>query len=203
MGAKIIVEKDNASYEADPQFYYSDYTKSYMLSPHVKVGIARDIYISPISFMPARHSNTEHLELVKNQSQDVKDVNITFNKFIVGNHTEQSPMIVRADLTVKMNQGGYDKNYLVQPAIWMENGKMKSNEVDIPGTGYKIQLESLDASEGKIALTIYGSETVQEKPQDILAVEVSEKPFISILWFGSIILVGGVFISLLERIKQS
>ena len=201
--AKIIVEKDNASYEADPQFYYSDYTRSYMLSPHVKVGIARDIYISPISFMPARHSNTEHLELVKNQSQDVKDVNITFNKFIVGNHTEQSPMMVRADLTVKMNQGGYDKNYLVQPAIWMENGKMKSNEVDIPGTGYKIQLESLDASEGKIALAIYGSETVQEKPQDILAVEVSEKPFISILWFGSIILVGGVFISLLERIKQS
>jgi cytochrome c-type biogenesis protein CcmF len=201
--AQIIVENDDGSYEADPQFYYSEYTKSYMLSPHVKVGIARDIYISPISFMPAQHTNTEHVELIKNQAQDVKDFNIVFNKFIVGDHMDQSPMTVRADLTVKLNQSGYEKEVTVQPAIWMENGKMKGNEVEIPETGYKVQLESLDANEGKIALAIYGGENVQEKPQDILAVEVSEKPFISILWFGSIIMIGGVFLSLIERIKQS
>lgn len=200
---KILVKKGEGTYEADPQFYYSNYTKSYMLSPHVKVNFAKDIYISPISYMPAQYSNKKRLELKKHQSQTFNDLKFTFNKFVVGDHMDQSTMIVRAELTVDLNQGGYDKEITIQPAIWMENGKTHANEIDIPESNYKVQLESLDANEGKIALVVYGGEDEGNKPKDVLAIEVSEKPLISVLWFGSIILIGGVFLSLVERIKQS
>jgi len=186
--AKLIVKKEDGSYQADPQFYFSEYTKSYMLSPHVKIGLKKDIYISPISFQPGETSQNKQLELTKNQTQTLDDLKITFNQFVVGDHMDQSPMAVKADLTVVT---GDMKEFNLQPALWMENGKLQGNDVTIPETNYQLHLESLDANEGKIVLAIHGGETTVGAAKDVLAVEVSEKPLITILWFGCIILISG------------
>ena len=196
--AKLIVKKDDGSYQADPQFYFSEYTKSYMLSPHVKIGLRKDIYISPISFQPGETSQNKQLELTKNQTQTLDDLKITFNRFVVGDHMDQSPMAVKADLTVVV---GDMKEFNLQPALWMENGKLQGNDVTVPETNYQLHLESLDANEGKIVLAIHGGETTGGTAKDVLAVEVSEKPLISILWFGCIILISGITVSLVDRIR--
>ena len=129
----------------------------------------------------------------------VDQLNITFNRFMVGEHMDQSPMAVRADLTVSFSEGGYTKDFSVQPGIWMEDGKLQGNTVDVPETPYKIHLESIDANEGKILLAVEGSGPSEDAPKDILSIEVSEKPFISILWFGSIVLLLGLTISWVDR----
>jgi len=196
--AKLIVKKEDGSYQADPQFYFSEYTKSYMLSPHVKIGLKKDIYISPISFQPGETAQHKQLELTKNQTQTLDDLKITFNRFVVGDHMDQSPMAVKADLTVVV--GGM-KEFNLQPALWMENGKLQGNDVTIPETNYQLHLESLDANDGKIVLAIHGGAPAENAPKDVLAVEVSEKPLISILWFGCIILISGITVSLVDRIR--
>ena len=196
--AKLIVKKEDGSYQADPQFYFSEYTKSYMLSPHVKIGLKKDIYISPISFQPGETAQHKQLELTKNQTQTLDDLKITFNRFVVGDHMDQSPMAVKADLTVVV--GGM-KEFNLQPALWMENGKLQGNDVTIPETNYQLHLESLDANDGKIVLAIHGGKPAENAPKDVLAVEVSEKPLISILWFGCIILISGITVSLVDRIR--
>jgi len=199
--AKLIVKNDDGSYQADPQFYFSEYTKSYMLSPHVKVGLKKDIYISPISFQPGETSQNKQLELTKNQTQILDDLKITFNRFVVGDHMDQSPMAVKADLTVAVSQNGNSKEFTLQPALWMENGKLQGNDVTVPETNYQLHIESLDANDGKIVLAIHGGAPAENAPKDVLAVEVSEKPLISILWFGCIILISGITVSLVDRIR--
>ena len=200
---KLIVKKQNGSYVADPQFYFSKYTQSYMISPHVKVGINKDIYISPISFMPGKEGHVHQIELSKNESKTVDQLSVTFNRFMVGEHMDQSPMAVRADLTVTFSEGGYSKDYSVQPGIWMEDGKLQGNTVDVPETPYKIHLESIDANEGKILIVVEGGSQSGDASKDVLSIEVSEKPFISILWFGCIILLVGLTISWVDRTRKN
>ncbi|MEJ2634848.1 MAG: cytochrome c-type biogenesis CcmF C-terminal domain-containing protein [Calditrichia bacterium] len=199
--AQLFVKDGNKSFEADPQFYFSDYTQSYMVSPHVKMSLAKDIYISPISFMPAKAANTQEVEIVKTQSQTVDNLNIRFNQFLVGDHTDQSPMTVKADLTVSVKENNYSKDFSIQPAMWMENGTLQSEEVSVPETDYKIRIEALDANQGMLKLAVLSPSKATGQADDILAVEVSEKPLISILWFGTIVMIIGVFVTLVDRIK--
>ena len=196
---KLLVKAGNKVYEAEPQFYYSDYTKSYMISPHVRVGLKKDVYISPISFMPAKFGNSRKVTLGQGETQTINNLLITFNHFITGDHESGANMTVKADITVNVTGKDGSREYELQPAMWYENGKLTSNLVDIPGTDYKIRIESLDATSHRVTFLLQSPAPGQEKPRDILAIEVSEKPLISILWLGSVILLLGIAISLFDR----
>jgi cytochrome c-type biogenesis protein CcmF len=199
---KLMVSKDKMNYKADPQFYFSEYTKSYMLSPHVKVGIGKDIYISPISYIPGRKDEHQQMVLKKDETKTLGNLKITFNQFIVGEHTEQSAMSVKADLTVAVLQSNYWKEYSLQPSIKLDQGKLTGETVTVPDSDLKIHLESMDANEGKIMLTVHGLSNSEDMPKDVLAIEISEKPLISILWLGCIVLITGISLSLYNRTKR-
>lgn len=198
----LMVSNDRMNYKADPQFYFSKYTKSYMLSPHVKVGIGKDIYISPISYMPGSKNQHHQMVLKKSETKTFDDLKITFNQFVVGDHTEQSAMSVKADLTVAVSQSNYWMEYPLLPSIKLEHGKLIGETVDIPNSDLKIHLESMDANEGKIMLTLHGLSEGENVSKDVLAIEISEKPLISILWLGCIILIAGISISLYDRTRR-
>jgi len=199
---KLVVNKDGNSYQADPQFYFSEYTQSYMISPHVKVGFGKDIYISPISYMPGKNENHHQLILMKNETKTFDNLKFTFHKFIVGDHIHDSPAAVKADLTISVSEDNYWKDYAIQPSIGMEAGELKSENIEIPGTNYKVHIESIDATTGRLALVIHGGSPTQKGPKDILSIEISEKPFISVLWSGCVILLLGITLSLFDRIKN-
>jgi len=203
--AKLLVKKEDGgeNYVALPQFYFSDYTQSYMVSPHVKVGMAKDIYISPISFIPGEKSDNQQVELTRNSTQTVGDIKVTFNKFDVSNHMENAPTSVKADLTIAVQENSNWKDYSIAPAMWMENGKLESDEAAVPNTGYKIRIESLDASQGMVRLAVMKPSTDQPAGPNVLAVEVSEKPLISILWFGALVFIGGVGLTLADRFRKA
>jgi cytochrome c-type biogenesis protein CcmF len=199
---KLLVKKKDGTYEADPQFYFSEYTQSYMLGPHVKVGINKDIYISPISYMPGSADNDRQLELRKNESATLDNLQFTFNRFVVGDHADQSPMSVKADITVSISDGNYSKDVTIQPALWMEDGRLQGGETQIPETNYQVHIKSIDASQGTVLLAVHGRPVNQEGPKDVLAVEVSEKPLISILWLGCILLIFGMTLSWVDRLNK-
>ncbi|MFZ0390617.1 MAG: cytochrome c biogenesis protein CcsA [Calditrichia bacterium] len=199
---RLIVKTPKGSYYAEPQFYYSEYTKSYMLSPHVDMDIAKDIYISPISFMPGSNGNQKQVRLSKNQQEDLGELKMTFNRFVTGDHTDQAPMTVKADLSVSVKKGDAWQDFNVQPAIWMENNQLASDEVQLPDTDYSLKIEALDANNGSVTLSVNTPLSDVQKSPDILAVEISEKPFISVLWFGTIIMILGVAMSLYDRVKH-
>lgn len=197
----FLVQKDGRSFKASPQFYFSEYTKSYMLSPHVNMSFDKDIYISPISYIPAKNNDSKQIQLLKNNSTTIDGVKIAFTKFITGQHADGSTMTVKADLTVSVNRNDNEKQYSVQPAMWMEDGKIRSDEVEIPETNHKIRLEHVDANSGSVTLLVSSPSAALGKSKPMMAVEISEKPFISILWIGTLIMILGVAMALYDRIR--
>jgi cytochrome c-type biogenesis protein CcmF len=198
--AKLIVKTDYGTYEAYPQFYFSEYSKSYMASPDVREGITKDIYISPISFTPANMGSVKEIELGKNETTQFADLKITFNNFIVDMASGQPK--VTADLNASINKSGYDEDYHLQPVLRSENGKFTRKLLNIGDTGYRIQINRVNASSGKVWLEIISPNSDASEARDMLAVEVSEKPLISVLWIGTLVLVFGTFLTLLKHTKR-
>ncbi|MCB9069528.1 MAG: cytochrome c biogenesis protein CcsA [Calditrichae bacterium] len=180
-------------YDAYPQFYYSEYTKGYMVAPDVRAQFARDVYISPISYTPARLTSQQEVTLTKGQSTTLLGKKITFNSF----KTEMGAAAkVTAMVTVEAEVDGKTTTYDVMPILIANGGKMSHEPIPIADTGYRIELTGVNAGSGQAKLMVYAPAKPGDVPRDMLAIELSEKPFISILWLGSIIFALGAFFAL-------
>jgi len=197
--AKLLVKTDYGTYEVFPQFYFSEYSKSYMASPDVREGFTKDIYISPISFTPANMGSVKEIELGKGETSQFADLNITFNEFIVDMASGQPK--VTADLNVSINRSGYNEDYHLQPELRSENGEFARKLVKVGDTDYRLRINRVNAGSGTVWIEIVLPNSDASEARDMLAVEVSEKPLISILWIGTLVLVFGTFLTLLNRTR--
>lgn len=193
----LVVKTKNGTYQANPKFYYSDYSQSYMASPHVNENFVKDIYISPISFTPASMANMQEVVLAKQETKTLGNIKVTFNKFNV----DMSPgaQIIHADIVFAVNQNSYWQDYEVKPVLKVENGQTFRDKAKVGDTGYYVQVESVNPGAGTVQLGIITPAADMKQAKDILAVEVSEKPLISILWIGIILLVVGMVGALFSR----
>ena len=66
----------------------------------------------------------------------------------------------------------------------------------LPG-GASIQIASVDPNTGRVALELPGMP--RSTSQKVLAVEVSTKPLINLVWLGAILMLGSAFLSVLRR----
>ena len=201
--AQLVLKSENEEFTAEMQFYFSEYTNSYMLNPYIKLKPLKDLYISPISFVPAEDQNSHQLSLAQGQTGKFSDIAVTFNGFEVNQHGEAQTMIVKANLTVEVPDGSYSERHDLAPEYKLENGKFSSTIVDVPGRdGVSVKIASVDASNRTVHLE-FNSTNGGIKGVDYLGIEVSEKPFISLLWFGILVLMSGVIVTITDRKKKA
>ncbi|MGH1363794.1 MAG: heme lyase CcmF/NrfE family subunit [Calditrichia bacterium] len=196
----MVKTADQSSYEANPRFYYSDYSKAFMITPDVKMKFGKDVYISPISFTPAELGDKQMILLSKGQSTNVGTLQVTFNDFIT--KMGASRQEVTADLKVVTGVNSYGDAISVQPVIIADQGQMNSEPVDVPGTDYRIAITRVNANNGQVELEISSPSENQADVKDTMAIELREKPLISILWFGTLIFVFGSMLSLRHRVRR-
>ncbi len=190
-----------AEYDAYPKFYYSDYTKGYMVSPDVRVQFARDLYISPISFTPAQLLNQREVTLGKGETQKLENLEITFQKFDV--KMEGMSQEVVAHLDVKLEENGETATYHIAPVLKASGGKMESREQSLGDSGYRAKISRVNATTGQVTLAVITPAATSDTPaKDMLAIELSEKPLISILWFGTIVFACGAFLALVSHVRS-
>lgn len=181
------------------KFYWSDYSRAYMVGPAVQNTFMRDFYISPIQIIPPEKSwsNTSELELKKGNKVSYGDYRFEFLKYDMGNHGMQAGDIhLAAEIMV------FDKNEnelgLIKPGMVMRGNKKEIISADLPNKKQKIMIKGINVDTGSLTLAITG----QRNPNDIyagkelLAAEISVKPLISILWLGTILLILGFLLTI-------
>ncbi len=201
-GVKIIVKNKNKLYEAKPRLYQNDYTRSVMREPYVKAGLFSDIYISPLQKMDKKaEEKNSALLLTKGETKSFANFEIRFDTFEMSSHEDTGNFRIAALLSIS----GQGKSYSAAPAITMagkepiyfpafiplnnENGEQKLT----------INLAAINADKKQIKLAITGPNSGQQQQsaaQSQLLVEFSKKPFMSILWLGTILLTVGTFIAI-------
>jgi len=206
----IDVEKDGKKYLVQPVMFYSDFNQGLMRNPDILQKWTRDFYISPISYEDGsqdQQSSSKTFEITRGETikfgeAEILFVDYDFDESSRGNMMKGGEFSIGAKLEVKH----YGKVYKVTPKFISIDGERKDFPVDIKDANLSITFASLSADKGKATLVV-SPYTVEKLPvpvkQEILAVNASVKPFINLVWGGTIILTIGFIVSIVRRGKES
>ncbi len=206
--ANIKVSGGKESYIAEPRLYFSKYNKSWMHEPDISMSLTQDIYISPIQFFePPKSSDAVSLELKKGERKKFADYEVLFTGFELDNHDPDAGMRVGANLEIFKD----DKSVEITPEILFTAGKKKSFPVYLTDEplytkdSLSVTLAGINADTGSISINMLGINSRDQIDQPIpeaIVVEISHKPLMSILWFGTILMTVGAVIALRKRMIQ-
>jgi cytochrome c-type biogenesis protein CcmF len=202
---EIQIEKDGMAYLAGPRMYLTK-AKEMMREPHVKSGIVNDIYISPLERRQSDHNHGSTLTIAKGETKEIRGYQVNFTEFKMTPHEDGRNFKVGAVLHIVKG----DFHHTVTPVMLMgSEGRQSKPAVIQPKSAYNpeitVTLNNLNADTKMVELAFTGvgeAEAVTHDHPEQLVVEFSQKPFMTILWIGTILLVLGTLISLSQRIKS-
>ena len=181
------------------RFYWSDYSRAYMVAPSVTNTLLRDLYISPIQIIPKNEvvgKNVKNITLKKNQPVQLNDLTLVFTGYEMDPHgMNEGNIKVAAVIDVK------DKNKTlletIRPSVNMKGNKKDVTPATIVQTKEEVLLTGINVENQSITISVSGHEDKNAHivKAELLAVEISVKPLINILWLGTIIIVLGFVLS--------
>jgi cytochrome c-type biogenesis protein CcmF len=204
---KIKLNKDGKEYSAAPIMYIAEYNNSLMREPSILVTPTKDIYIAPLGYDEGgNQSQANSLNIAKGSSAEYNGIKITFTKF------NMSPDVMKA-----MQEG---KDFQIGAVITIEaNGKTEEVELlrkqsgsEVEFTSYeskdlnlKLQLANLSATGIELIPSTLDAqpENKMKEKKEVLTVNASVKPFVSLVWIGVLVMVMGFFVAVSRRLKDS
>lgn len=193
-----VIEKDNKEWTAKPRFFFSQFNRAYMASPDIDYQLKGDIYLAPIQYIPANQAQSKQFMFSEGTEKRYGDYLIRFIGFDVNNHAEEGTLKVTANFEIEYTENGYKKTETITPRIEMGSAGMK--KIPVQFSDLKFQIGKINANDRNVVLVIQ-DERNSEMASDILSVQISVKPLISLMWLGTVLLGIGMLISLLYRLK--
>ncbi len=209
----VDVEKDGSQFVLDPVMFESDYNNSLMRNPDYASFLTRDFYIEPVSLEeadppPSGVSNV--LQLKTGESKVIGSVTVRFLRFDMQRGgmegmAEGQDMKIGAVLEVKRGNSleqltavtSFKDVQKPDPKTAMtKDGKLGFEllgmNVDAPGKGSTIQISVKGLEEQP------GTPTTKSQ---LLVIEASVKPFMSVVWTGAFLMMLGLGIALTTKLN--
>ncbi|MEO6694083.1 MAG: cytochrome c-type biogenesis CcmF C-terminal domain-containing protein [Ignavibacteria bacterium] len=209
----VKVEKDNQEMLLQPVMYYSEYSKGLMKNPDIANFVTKDFYLSPMGLVePELFSDDELIELKKGEEKKIGNVNVQFNDFDFGNIDKGGKEIQSGNYTIgaviKVKDSKYTET--LEPKIKYTEGNPEYLVAKITGNDiynfYFVKMivkgEDQGGPTATIAVVNNKNASLTPKADETLVLTASVKPFINVLWTGTLVLVLGFFISILRRRKE-
>jgi len=203
----IEVSDGKNTFLATPKLYYSEYNKSLLREPHIKIMPLKDLYISPLEMREsAEPSRNPAFELVKGETKEMGGFTISFERFETGQHQETGNMLVGAILNMSVEGKAYQ---LIPRLSFNERGERAMMPADMPpinlpsGTVLKprISLTAISVEEKKVILELLGfDQHMGSQPKEELIVDISTKPLMMVVWTGVVLIILGTAIAWRRRI---
>lgn len=207
----IRVEKDGVAEIVSPVMYFSKFTNGLMRIPDILNQVTQDFYIAPVSLeTPERTSKGEILTFKKGEMKKFDGMNVTFVDYDFSDEekgkmvTQAREVQIGADFVVEKN--GVKEN--IKPLFTMENGEVQYLPAKL-SSGYvftisKITPDKENTENSSVEISIAHSQGISETPKkDTLIIEASVKPYINLVWLGTIIMVLGFFVTVVRRLDEA
>ncbi|NVM20883.1 MAG: cytochrome c biogenesis protein CcsA [Desulfobacterales bacterium] len=208
----LDVKKADGQFVARPDIYSErnpDGQVKRFVHPHIRRGLISDLYISPVDYEPGEKTtgSANHLHLKKGQKIRFNDYELTFTGFDVSpmmGRKETQNMTVGANIVVSYRGA---EPVTLEPIIMMGRPDNPSSRVRLPGPqDAYLRLASIDATQKSIGLVYQGPEPAAEKtaensPPAVIA-EVSIKPGMTLLWFGTFLILAGGCVAIVRRWRK-
>jgi len=191
-----------------PIMYISTFNNSLMREPDILEGFTKDFYISPLSYEDgtgeAKSPQGNAVILVPNEKTSIEGAEITYADFI------------KPDMSVMMGGGNFQmgakltitkngKSETVEAMMKKEGAGVTFVPVELKEADLRVELTKIDPATKKAEFIIgkLSAPVISAQPVEVLAVNASTKPFISLVWIGVAIAVIGFFVSTYRRLQES
>ena len=198
--ALISVTNTTQSFQAAPKFYWSEYSQAYMRNPSVHNLWIKDLYISPIQIIkPDQNELGKELILNKDEVIYFEDFTIKFTGYDIDSHEMSGEQL---HIPAVLNLSNSEGRYVIKPTIRIINNKKTDIPVKLPNSKRNVYLKDINVNDNSLVLLIENENVdSNQKSMEMLAVEVTEKPLINLLWLGTFLMVGGILTAIINRIK--
>jgi cytochrome c-type biogenesis protein CcmF len=202
----VVVEKDGKEFLLQPVMFYSDYSQGIMKNPDIANLGTKDVYLSPMSLeSPKAFSDDDVVTFIKDEEKEVKGLKIKFIDFDRSKFSQEAMRqgkdnTIGAQFEVTLN-GKTEKITVEQ---FMSNGNTENIPVQLSSTDkYSFILSHISvAGESSVQLAVVDESAPSFQNPETLVLTASIKPFINLVWSGTIIMALGFFASLLSRARR-
>ncbi len=206
---RMVVEVERANgktYIAYPKMFLNERTRQLMVNPHIRSFPLRDLYISPIEFDPGRRAGEpERVQLAKGETLERGGIELTFDGFDLAAHGNAlaqmeagMPITIGAALTV--SKDGVAER--VTPLFTFTQQGLADSPPAVLPVGGAVRVASMNPAEGTVQLDLSGLGGVTDEIPPRLALDVTEKPLIQLVWFGLYIILAGGLLAMIQRFRQ-
>ena len=206
----IDVEKDGMRRTVSPTMYYSEFTKGLMRHPDLINFISKDFYVAPLSLEEAGSGSEKPLTLQKGQQVDVGGFKLNFVDYDFSNEQKAAmsesrsfSIVARFEITegkkkskMTLEMKGEKGEFEYVPSTYVAQDK-KSYE-------FKIARLVPDREDKlKSSIEISYKEPDAKPKSETLVVEASIKPYINLVWMGTVTLVVGFALTIFRRVAEA
>ena len=209
-GFNVEVRHGNEVYTVMPVMRYSNFTQSLMRHPDILNMYTRDFYVSPLSVETPDENAQVTMSLGKGESKELGGRTVTFVDFDF-NDVEKGNMITGGEVTIGVNLVVTEKGqkHEVKPLFKRGSGGPTYVPAVLPGTGVQFTIVKMepnreDPSKSRVEIGVTDPAGMAGKPKnETLIVEASIKPYINLVWMGTVTLVVGFIITIVRRVQEA
>lgn len=202
----VVVEKDGKGFLLQPVMFYSEYSDGIMKNPDIaNLGI-KDVYLSPMSLeSPRPFSDDDIVSFNRGEEKEVKGLTIKFIDFDRSKFNQES-MQSGAENTIgaqfEVTHAGKTETIVAEQL--MKQGQTENIPVRLSGSDhFTFLLSKINvAAEASAELIVVDETAPSVSAPETLVLTASIKPFINLVWGGTIIMALGFFASLFGRVKR-
>lgn len=209
----VEVERNGKKRVVAPTMYYSEFTKGIMRHPDLINYLTKDFYVSPMSLEEPSQGHEQNVELQKGAKTTVGTLGVRFVDYDFSN-VQKGAMLEGRDFSIGVEleiQDGAKKSSL---KLLMKNTPQgpefppvsftAANKSEYLFTLVRLLPDREDKSRSKVEFTVkLPDDGSTPKKAETLVVEASIKPYINLVWMGTVTLIIGFLLTIIRRVDEA
>jgi len=210
LGFEVRLEHDGRPYDITPTMHFSSIDNTTLRHPDILNMYTRDFYLTPLSVEePKSDDGAMTIALARGASAPAGDLTVKFVGFEFSDE-EKGKMVTGEGFRITADVEVSDATHSETLTLAMENNKgqvtfipAKAGFSDATFTIRTIQPNREDPSLSKMTLAVNFPGTKAVMRGETLIAEASVKPYINLVWVGTVTLVMGFLITIVRRVRES
>jgi cytochrome c-type biogenesis protein CcmF len=210
----VHVDQNGKRKTLEPVMFESVYNNSLMRNPDYSSYWTKDFYIEPVSLEQDSTEPQNIVDLPKEEAIPYGPLTITFQKFDLSSHDKggmmggsNGAMTIGVVLEVKTEK---DIQTVVPVTTYTTKGalEMKTAYLQNSHIGFQLVTMNIGTSKGERShvhinvVGVGGNHGMGQKPETLIA-EVSVKPFMNFVWIAAVLIVSGLTVAMVRRLKPN
>lgn len=198
----VNVQKEGTSKMLVPVMFETENSGT-MRNPDIESFLTHDFYIAPSGVEEQSIDTHGNITIHKGESIKIGSATITFSVFDMGSHNQKSSNDkVKVGAVLEIISGN-EKETVIPYVVY--DGEPKYFGAESKLLGGPVQLNAMNIGgmgEGRSAIQIsveHNHDTHVSANKETLIVEASVKPFISLVWIGTFLVLTGFIVSIQRR----